>query len=732
MRGTLTDQEGNVIPQKPTEFHGPQIPGTPTTGKALHTVSPIILDLDRNGINTTDEWGYYFDHNGNGLRESTGWVGQGDGLLVRDINGNGVIDDGGELFGNNTLLKNGQKAANGFEALAEFDENGDGVIDANDAIYHELKVWVDANGDGKTDAGELKTLAELGIASIGTGYTESKHKDENGNLHKQIGEITFTDGTTSQAVDVWFEANLAKRREDDSIVVTDEIRALANVAAFGDMHDLHQAMVLDPSLKELLAVVVATTDATQRSALLDKLIYRWAGAEDVLANSRGQYMDARQLVTLERLTSSDYWGTPCAGVSMNLANPHGNAAPILIAEYNKFKQFVEAQILAQTRYNLGDIVLTQFGSMTDDPEVDWQKLLDRLYALTDNNQIQEAKEIVAVIEGLGLYSKQHTLNCWSFFYSIAAHDEARFVPVLNSMLYLTGSGDVQINITSAQYQNIKMVCFGKDVDPGTVKFVHSGNNLQIKTADGRNLLTVTNYFLDSKNPDTDANLYQPLILFKDGYVWGVGDIEQTILNGLYTDGDGVITSYYGYKDAVVYGGAGNDTLIGAGIFSGGEGNDTIRLPDWGNNQTILFNLGDGQDVINPFYSSAVSKIVFGSDVTSDMISFRSSGKDLIVVVGDQGDQITIKSFSAGDKDFKTLRYFEFADGTVWVDIRNTPQFVNRSVVAAFASVEQAETSSQVNNLISAMAAFAPEAGVSSSLPTNHYDPNSVMLASSAA
>ncbi len=374
----VTDPNGNHIPQCPAQYVPPRGGGsTPSTGNAQETVSPIILDLDRNGINTTDEWGYYFDHNGNGLRESTGWVGQGDGLLVRDINSNGVIDDGGELFGNNTLLQNGQKATNGFEALAEFDENGDGLINANDAIYHELKVWVDANGDGKTDAGELKTLAELGIASIGTGYTESKHKDENGNLHKQIGEITFTDGTTSQAVDVWFEANLAKRQEDGSIIVTDEIRALVNVAAFGDVHDLHQAMVLDPSLKELLAAVVAETDATKRSALLDQLIYRWAGSEDVAANSRGGYMDARQLVTLERLTSSNYWGTPCEGVSMNLSNPHGNAAPILIAEYNKFKQFVEAQILAQTRYGLGDIVLTQFGSMTDDPEVDWQKLLDR-------------------------------------------------------------------------------------------------------------------------------------------------------------------------------------------------------------------------------------------------------------------------------------------------------------------------------------------------------------------
>jgi hypothetical protein len=61
--------------------------------------------------------GVYFDHDNNSFAEQSGWVGKDDGLLVFDKNNNGKIDDGSELFGNNTILSNGNKAANGFEAL---------------------------------------------------------------------------------------------------------------------------------------------------------------------------------------------------------------------------------------------------------------------------------------------------------------------------------------------------------------------------------------------------------------------------------------------------------------------------------------------------------------------------------------------------------------------------------------------------------------------------------------
>ena len=130
-------------------------------------VSPLILDLDGDGVETLSYTsGIFFDHDGDGFAEETGWVGKDDGLLVWDRNGNGQIDDGSELFGNNAYLPGGGRASDGFAALALFDSNGDGKIDANDERFHELRVWRDSNSSAGVDAGELMTLSEANVRSI--------------------------------------------------------------------------------------------------------------------------------------------------------------------------------------------------------------------------------------------------------------------------------------------------------------------------------------------------------------------------------------------------------------------------------------------------------------------------------------------------------------------------------------------------------------------------------------
>jgi hypothetical protein len=138
---------------------------------------PLVLDLDGDGIETVGIFGaagagassspILFDHDADSIRTGTGWIKADDALLVRDINGNGTIDSGRELFGDNTLLPNNTRASNGFTALAQHDTNADGQINSQDAIYSQLKIWRDLNQDGTSQAGELQTLAQAGIASIG-------------------------------------------------------------------------------------------------------------------------------------------------------------------------------------------------------------------------------------------------------------------------------------------------------------------------------------------------------------------------------------------------------------------------------------------------------------------------------------------------------------------------------------------------------------------------------------
>ncbi len=81
-----------------------------------------------------------FDLVGTGLASKVGWVSPTDGLLVRDVNHDGKINNGTELFGSGTLLGNGLRAGNGYSALADLDSNHDGKITAADAHFSELKV----------------------------------------------------------------------------------------------------------------------------------------------------------------------------------------------------------------------------------------------------------------------------------------------------------------------------------------------------------------------------------------------------------------------------------------------------------------------------------------------------------------------------------------------------------------------------------------------------------------
>lgn len=81
------------------------------------------------------------------------------------------------FFGDQVELSNGAISVSGFEALADFDEDGDGVIDHNDTVWNDLRVWIDANHNGISDSGELKTLNELGVVNISLDVTKEENVD---------------------------------------------------------------------------------------------------------------------------------------------------------------------------------------------------------------------------------------------------------------------------------------------------------------------------------------------------------------------------------------------------------------------------------------------------------------------------------------------------------------------------------------------------------------------------
>lgn len=117
---------------------------------------PLALDLNGDGAINLDR-ARRFDLSGKGEAAPIPFVSGGDAFLALDRNENGRIDDGTELFGDQ------HGAAHGFEELRRFDSNGDGAIDARDAVYDRLRLLGDFDGDGDD---EQRGLADAGVTRI--------------------------------------------------------------------------------------------------------------------------------------------------------------------------------------------------------------------------------------------------------------------------------------------------------------------------------------------------------------------------------------------------------------------------------------------------------------------------------------------------------------------------------------------------------------------------------------
>ncbi len=136
----------------------------------LLNIDPLVLDMDGDGVELVsfNNSVATFDVDNDGSLENTGWVSKDDAILVHDANNDGIINNVSETISEYYMAvpNAGKLYADGLVALKTLDSNNDNVFNASDAMYGTLRVWQDANQDGRTDAGELKTLASVGITSI--------------------------------------------------------------------------------------------------------------------------------------------------------------------------------------------------------------------------------------------------------------------------------------------------------------------------------------------------------------------------------------------------------------------------------------------------------------------------------------------------------------------------------------------------------------------------------------
>jgi tetratricopeptide (TPR) repeat protein len=133
-----------------------------------------------------------FDLDGNGPKHYDRWTGQKAGWLVYDSDKSKHITSGLQLFGPSSfwIFWN-----HGYEAMKALDDNDDNKLQG--AELDGLAVWCDTNGDGKSDAGEVKAMSELGISSLSC----QSQVDARGTISSTRG-VTFADGSTADTYDI--------------------------------------------------------------------------------------------------------------------------------------------------------------------------------------------------------------------------------------------------------------------------------------------------------------------------------------------------------------------------------------------------------------------------------------------------------------------------------------------------------------------------------------------------
>jgi hypothetical protein len=165
--------------------------------------SPLVLDLGNDGIHFTGGRAS-FDLAATGEAVAVPVLAKGDALLVLDLDANGGVDSGAELFGNASRCGE-RECVDGVEALAAHDGNRDGKIDREDPVFQRLRLWQDLDGDGQSQPSELGTLPQAGVRSIGLeARLDLAWADDQGNSALRALTFQRENGDNGVAHDVWF------------------------------------------------------------------------------------------------------------------------------------------------------------------------------------------------------------------------------------------------------------------------------------------------------------------------------------------------------------------------------------------------------------------------------------------------------------------------------------------------------------------------------------------------
>lgn len=534
---------------------------------------PLVVDLRHDGrLTTCMEQGAYFDMANDGFAEKTAWLRQGNAFVVRDIDNDGYITSGKELFGDQTSLASGTTATNGFAALADLDSNKDGKFDQQDSAWNSVKLWID-DGDAISHEDELVSLEAAGIQSISLSYTNLGLADADNTIAQQnTTGVLMADGRAKAIASLLLKSNPMDTESRDYLDVPEDIAVLPDLEGLGKSLPLSQSMVRDPVLRMMVQGFVALSADVDLSNLFETILFQWAGVSLADYQSRGAFIDARHLEVVELFYGKGYQG-------VGGPNPNQNAAVTLEAAYQSIKDTFFAQLLAQAQlkpyWDATEIGINDSGTITYDfgaaavlfkNATDWLSVtneawlfgLSAHYLHLDGTLELDLLKSALLLDGTGLRS--------AFESGLAG----------NPLQLGTPSDDL---IAPPYPTPVNAYGFaGNDTLTGTIADDHlyggDGNDV-LNGGEGNDLLV-------GGNGDDQLRGGK-------GSDYLIGEAGNDILGGTDSLDQGA------YEDSPVYYlSIAQRTFVG-NTYWGGTGDDTLNGTFGGD--TYLFNLGDGRDTI---------------------------------------------------------------------------------------------------------------------------------------
>ena len=599
-------------------------------------VSPLVLDLDGDGVELISlaNSRALFDLDGDGFAQHTGWVASDDALLAIDRNGNGRIDDIGEVFGNGTT--------DGFTELRALDSNGDGRIDASDDRFDELLLWRDLNGNGWSEADELQSLADAGVASIDLNAATSDTTNA-GHRISHTSSFTRTDGTTAPIVDAWFvnDRHISAYLPADGFTLHEDVQALPQLTGYGVVAPLSVAMTLDAGLRTLVTNLMRESDTLSPSdfrARVLQIVLDWTGADTVDSHSRGPNMDARHLAALEALVGSGF-------SQFGRADPGPVAGAALEADFQNYIDALTVRLLAQsTLSNLLIDAKESPGTITASGV--FSHPFSGLAALgydPDSNALAGGPNTI-----LGFYVRSHAEGSTP---PLGIDDTIALLHMLRLDFGSDGTAyraAVEAAFVAAGFEEAVAAGYADRAVETRLRVVNG--------TDGDD--TIRGFDVDDAIGGGGGNdtLY--------------GERGDDVLEG----GAGADTLHGGYGADVLDGGAEADTLRGGhddDTLAGGAGDDTLHGSL--GSDTYVFNRGDGADTIEDDGSSlGTDRLVIQGYTPAQVSVGRVAGDsdDVVLTFTGTGDRITIRNTLDGSRS-DTIERIEFDDGTVWTqaDVR---------------------------------------------------------------